>query len=339
MDNIYYNYDKLLSYNCLLNIVIGERGVGKSYGAKKYVLKHYKKTKRKFVWLRRFGADLDSAIGNAKICHWFKDISKEFPGKNMEISEDNKIKYMYLNDNLCGYGMSLKGAESLKGTDFNDVDTIIFDEFLVGDGGSHYIKDECMYLLSIIETISRLRKIRVIMLGNATSVVNPYFEFLNIHIPYGKSFKTFKDNTIVVNYIKNEEYRKVKRESEFGKLIKGTKYEEYAIENKFINDNIDFIKKRPKNSKIFFNISLDNKILGVWYDKNKYLYVSNKNQIENSVNISFNYKSHNKNSILLKGKNVFMNNLANHYKAGLLYFENLSIKHDTIELMHTCNII
>ena len=41
MDNIYYNYDKILSYNALLNFIIGERGVGKSYGAKLYVAKNF----------------------------------------------------------------------------------------------------------------------------------------------------------------------------------------------------------------------------------------------------------------------------------------------------------
>ena len=51
-DSIYYSYDKLLSYNALLNLVIGERGVGKTYGAKKYVIKRYKKHHKQFAYLR-----------------------------------------------------------------------------------------------------------------------------------------------------------------------------------------------------------------------------------------------------------------------------------------------
>ena len=37
--NIWYSYDKVLSYNAMLNFIIGERGVGKSYGIKKIVIK------------------------------------------------------------------------------------------------------------------------------------------------------------------------------------------------------------------------------------------------------------------------------------------------------------
>ena len=40
---MYYSYDKAISFGALLNFIIGERGVGKSYGAKKWVVKHFKK--------------------------------------------------------------------------------------------------------------------------------------------------------------------------------------------------------------------------------------------------------------------------------------------------------
>ena len=39
--NIFWNINKLISYNALLYFVIGERGVGKSYGAKEYVCKKF----------------------------------------------------------------------------------------------------------------------------------------------------------------------------------------------------------------------------------------------------------------------------------------------------------
>lgn len=39
--NIFWNINKLISYNALLYFVIGERGVGKSYGAKEYVCKNF----------------------------------------------------------------------------------------------------------------------------------------------------------------------------------------------------------------------------------------------------------------------------------------------------------
>lgn len=335
--NIYYNYDKLLSYNCLLYFVIGERGVGKTYGAKDYCINHYKKKKKKFAWVRRYGSDLESAIGTTKNPEFFKAIQDKHNG-NYSIIESKKIKYLALDDKIIGYGMSLKMAESLKGTEFNDVDTIIFDEFLVGDGGSRYLKDEPMYLLSLIESIARFRKIRVILLGNATSTINPYFDFFGIHLPYKSNFQTFKRGTIVVNYIKNEAYRKAKKESEFGQLVKGTPYEYYAIDNKFINDNSDFIKKRSNKAKLFFNIVLNNNPYGIWIDGDE-MFISKACNLKHQVILSFDYTSHNENTIMIKSNSVFMKNIQNHYNRGKLFFENQKIKHYMIDLLKKARLI
>ena len=336
-DNFYFNYEKALSYNCLLTIIIGERGVGKTYGAKDYVINHYKKKGKKFAWIRRYGSDLDSAIGTKKKCEFFNDIKEKHPGE-YAITENKKVKNLIMNKKVIGYGMSLKSAESLKGTAYNDVDTIILDEFLVGDGGSRYIPDEPMYLLSIIESIARLRKIRVILLGNATSVYNPYFEFFDVHLPYKTSYQTFKNNTILVVYIKNEAYREAKKESEFGKLVQGTKYEKYAIDNEFINDNNNYIDKKPNNARLFCNIIIGSTIYGVWLGDYK-LYVSKKFNANYKVNISF--ADINKNSKLLqaKAKNVFIMAMANHFINGTLYFENQTIKHTITNLLAKARLI
>ena len=57
---------------------------------------------------------------------FFKDIQVEFPKHEFttENDERGKIKYCIMDNRIIGYGMSLKSAESLKGTQYNDVDTI-----------------------------------------------------------------------------------------------------------------------------------------------------------------------------------------------------------------------
>lgn len=337
--NFYYDPSRLLSYNAFMSFVIGERGVGKTYGFKKFCINHYIKKGKKFAWLRRFGTDLGETFGDPKEPDkFFKGIKKEFPHHDFSVENDEKgkIKYAMMDDKIIGYGMSLKSAESLKGTEYNDVDTIVMDEFLVGDGGSRYIKDEPMYLLSLIESIARFRKIRVILLGNATSIVNPYFDFFNIHLPYKSEFKTFKDGTIVVQYVKNEIYRKAKKESEFGRLIAGTRYESYAVENLFVNDTNTFIKKKSKKARLFCNIILNNVMYGVWID-NLEMYISKKYNCNYNVNITFDYKSHNEKTLLLKSRNVFMQNIVKHYQNATLYFENQNIKHAILDLLKRTN--
>ena len=44
---MYYDYNRILSYNAYLNILIGERGVGKTYGASKFVTSQFIKKRRR----------------------------------------------------------------------------------------------------------------------------------------------------------------------------------------------------------------------------------------------------------------------------------------------------
>ena len=336
-NSIYFNPDKLLSYNCLLSIVIGERGVGKTYSMKDYCIRHYLKQHKKFCWIRRFASDLDEAVGDKELT-FFKPIQEKHNYK-YDMAKSKKMITLYLNDKVCGYATSLRAAESLKGTEYSDVDTLILDEFLVGEGGTHYLRNEPMYLLSLIETIARLRKIRVILLGNATgSVVNPYFDFFKIHLPYNSEFQTFKNNTIVVNYIKNERYRQAKRESEFGQLVAGTEYEEYAIENKFTKDNYTFIQKKHPKAKLFCNVILNNMFYGVWIYKQE-MYISRKYNPNYGINLTFDYNLHNEKTLLLKSRSVFIENIANHYRTANLFFDDLHIKTDIIDLLRRLNKI
>ena len=46
--------------------------------------------------------------------------------------------------------------------------------------------------------------------------------------------------------MKNEEYRNEKRKTKFGKLIAGTSFEDYAINNKALNQNKNFIEKKKR---------------------------------------------------------------------------------------------
>ena len=52
-ESIYLNFDKVLSYNAFLTFLIADRGIGKTFGAKKYCINHYIKKHKKFAWIRR----------------------------------------------------------------------------------------------------------------------------------------------------------------------------------------------------------------------------------------------------------------------------------------------
>ena len=331
--NIYYSYNKVLSYHALMNYILGERGVGKSYGLKKYLLNRFKKKHRQFIYLRRYDTELRKSLRDNE---FFKDIASDplFKDDEFKVRGDK----FYMNEEVCGYAIPLSKASIYKSVPFPNVDIIMFDEFLIDNNTYHYLPEEPEKLLDFIETVGRLRDIQVFCLGNSISIVNPYFDYFNISLPYNSDIKTFKNGLILINYIKNEEYRKVKRESKFGSLIKDTKYGDYAIDNKFLKDNNNFIKKKNPKSKFFFNLIINSHTYGVWMDYNSNeMYISKMCNNNHPVTITFNYKDHTENTIMLKSKSVFFQNLVKHYQAGNLYFDNIQIKSDVTSLVHRTN--
>lgn len=322
--SIYYDFNKILSYNALLNFIIGERGVGKTFGIKKYSVNHFLKKHKQFCYIRRYKTELKQALLKNGVPIFFDQIKDEFPDHTLS----NKSDTFYIDKKLCGFAIPLSTANILKSSSFEDVDTIIFDEFLIDKGSYHYLTHEAMQLLDVIETVARLRDVKVFFLGNAISVTNPYFAFFDLSLPYNSEFKTFKDGLIVVNYIKNLKYRETKKNTRFGKLIADTEYGEYAIDNEFLRDSKSFIKKKTGNCKFYFKLYLNNKMYGIWVDYvQQFMYVSYDYDINCPVQFSVNPEDHNESTLLLRvNKSPFIKNMFYYFEMSRLCFENQNIK-------------
>ncbi len=243
--DVYYNYNKIMSYNAMLNFLVGERGVGKTYGAKKMVINNFIKKNEKFVYIRRYDNELKIGVSE-----FFKDISTNNEFKNLSFYSKNRK--FYCNDQVFGYGYRLTQAQDLKGSTFTDVSTIIFDEFIVEKSRRSYLPNEVNIMLGVIESIARTRKIKVFFLGNSVSTTNPYYLYFNLTTPYNSDIKTFKNGLILVQHMQNKAYREAKKLTDFGKLVANTEYGNYAIENQFIDENNSFIEKKKASSKFQF---------------------------------------------------------------------------------------
>lgn len=329
MSKLYYDYSKVFSYNAMMIYIIGERGVGKTYGATKFVLNRFINHGEEFIYLRRYKSELKTSVPK-----FFDSLIKnnEFKNHNL-VSKNNKF---YCDDKICGYPIALSTSNILKSTSFDNVKTIVFDEFILDKGTYHYLQNEVIQLLDIIETIGRLRDIRIIFLGNAISITNPYFTYFDLSLPYNSDIKTFRDGLILVNYIKNDEYRKVKKSSRFGKLIEGTSYSKYAIDNEFLRDSKSFIKKKSEKSKFFFILVLDDIKYGVWRDlKEDVIYISFQYDTLCPIRFTFTKDSHNENTIFASRKNnLWFKSIIEHYRFARLCFESQKIKNHVMEYIN-----
>jgi hypothetical protein len=316
-NDIFYNYDKLLSFNALLYFVIGERGCGKTFNAKRTVLNRFLKTGEQFIYLRRYKTELDTALAT-----FWNDLQDNgyFEDYTLKVKKNKMLTEFTCNGKVCGYGVPLSTANILKSTAFPKVKTIIFDEFLLDNSGTYrYLKNEVTMVLDTIETTFRLRDGRVLFLGNALSITNPYFAYFNLELPYNSEFKTFKDGAIVVNYIKNMKYREAKKQSKFGKLIENTEYGRYAIDNQMLRDNQHFIEKKPSESIFWGVLIINGNNIGIWHSKNGYLYLSNKYDPNTTHKFACDFNDHTEQTIFLNAReNYYLRLCVTAYKQGWL---------------------
>lgn len=339
MDNsIFLDFSKPLSYNALLSFIITDRGLGKSYGAKKFVAKRFINKGKQFVYLRRYKSELkESMIKNGNPL-FFNQIINDPELKDHKFS--NKSDTMYIDGKLCGYAIPLSIANILKSATYDNVDTIIFDEFIIDKGCYHYLQNEVTQLLDVIETIARLRDIRVIFLGNAISITNPYFTFFNLTLPYNSEVKIAKrDNKgnplIIVYYARDSKYREVKKATRFGQLIDGTDYGKYAIDNEWLRDSKSFIRKKSKSCKFYFILILNKKYYGIWNDyKEGIMYISNDYDPNCPVIFAINSDDHNENTLLIRCRtSPFFKSIIEHYRLARLCFENQQIKNNVMNFI------
>lgn len=217
----FYSYDRVLSYNCPVNVLVGERGVGKTYGAKDLVINDFLKRKKEFMYLRRYDNELKEVFQKDKSNpkDFFDDIKEKYSDHTLEA----KNRKFYIDENVFGIAKRMTGAQDLKSSTHNNIKTILIDEYFIEKNKRYYLPNEGMILMSIFDSIIRNRNdVRIIILGNAVEGIeySPLFSFFGLSLPYGNDIKLFKDNTILVQYMKNEEFRKEREETLIGKLAK-----------------------------------------------------------------------------------------------------------------------
>lgn len=182
----YYTLDKILSKNCVYNLIIGERSNGKTYSALKYALDRYFKYGEKFAIIRRWNEDIKgrraSDIFNAlidnneisKMSNKEYDTIQYYAGKfyRAKIADDTIVCNKDFDN--CGYIFSLSDNEHNKSISYPNVQTIIFDEFITN---RIYLIDEFVIFMNTLSTIIRQRKdVKIFMLGNTINKYCPYFE-------------------------------------------------------------------------------------------------------------------------------------------------------------------
>ena len=170
------NWDYILEQQASFISVVGARGVGKTYGVMRKLIEEQKK----FIYLRRLKSQLDQCgklEGNP-----FKKLNEDMDRNIKPYSSGGIITFRDgdKNSNIISVGVALSVVANIRGIDFSDIDYIVFDEFISSDG-ERPIRNEFSAFLNFYETVNRNRElegkkpVKCIMLGNANTLINPYF--------------------------------------------------------------------------------------------------------------------------------------------------------------------
>lgn len=331
-EGLYYNPSEVFSYGRPLNYLIGGRGIGKTYGMKAFCIRKFLKKGKKFVWLRRYEQEL------LKMESFFDKVKQDFPDVQFEVAK-NKIWYFKINNKIAGYGMEMSKWNTYKGLEFDDVETIVLDEFIIENRLYRYLSNEPEPLLNMADTIWRNLdnpSARIVCLGNSDDLSNVYFTYFKIppDIPFGITIH--HNGMIAVERNHDKEFATARRERTLmGKLTDGTNYATMAIDNtsKGITDN--FVEKKSPYSEMVCILVIKGREFGVWRD-----YTEGKFYISHKLNPNYRIKyvmsmddmKPNLQLVTNWKKEFHLSEIIKAMKNGYLFYEDLQLRNIMLEL-------
>jgi hypothetical protein len=346
--SIFWDIGRTLTHNALFNVIVANRGGGKSYGAKKRAIDNFIKKKEQFGYIRRYRDDLKKPMEQ-----FFKDIAWEYPDYEFKVEGDKFLirlkpmgdKEKWTEEDIAGYGFVLSTASNKKSISYPNVTLLIFDEFLIEKGNQRYLPNEVEKLLNLYETVARPGtghpRVVLFMLANAISITNPYFLYWGLRMPKnadknGKYIWKHPNKPIIVEDVRNSAFIDKKKNTEFGELVSGTAYADYSIENKFLMDNDTFIERKGQKARYYFTFIYKEKKFGVWADFNEgKMWVSEDIDPSYILVYSLTLKDHQPNTMFIKtkGRQGHFKTFLDNYKMGNVYFENMNIKNMCYEVI------
>lgn len=279
----YYDWVKTLSYDAPITMVIGARGIGKTYGIRKQAIKDFLKNGERFVEICRFREELKIMERN-----YFDRVGKEFPNYVFKIERDcgyiaekcDNPKNQ--NWDLICYFVAMSSFQIMKKATFNYVKRIIMDECVIerSDKYHRYLPDEWNILTNIISSVSRERpedgnKVRLYLLGNACNIINPYFEHIKMSGTPPRGYSWHNNKTVLLHYPNDVDYVQGMEKTLAGLMAVDTQTNDVAIKNEFVNPELSMLADKTPYSKYLCTLLYNQRELAIWVDERDGIYYCN----------------------------------------------------------------
>src|SRR6185312_10014774 len=214
---------------------------------------------------------------------FFADIFHEFPEYDFRTNgELAQMSPVSLRDEkkrpweTIGYFLALSTAGNLKSVSYPLVTKIVYDEFILEKGMTHYLPNEEKAFNQFYSTVDRWKdKTRVFFLANAVSIMTPFFLAYNIKPDEESEWvrRKFirtpdggKRNFIVCHFPDSEDFQQEAYKTAFGQFIESTEYADFALGNEFADDHDGLIAAKTSNADYQYTLETIHGTFSVWLD-------------------------------------------------------------------------
>lgn len=339
----YYDGTKLLSLLDLngnqpdIYISTSNRSAGKTTWFSRYFVNRFLKHGELFGLIYRYNYELTDVADK-----FFSEIRQLFFHDQAMTSKPRaKGMYheLYLNGKLCGYAFSLNSAEALKKYShlFASIQRLLFDEFL--SENNKYLPNEIIKFQSVITSISRgggkqVRRVPVYLLGNFTSLLNPYYISMGIAARLNINTNYMKGNKWVLEQGFYADVAAKQKESGIMAAFSESKYTKYATEKIYLNDNDVFIERPEGKSRYLATVVVDNKNFAIReYPDSGIIYCDTSIDQTFPRRLAFSADEMDVNYIMLRQNNFFLDNMRSFFEYGCFRFKDLECKKAVFKML------
>lgn len=325
---MWYDKAQLLSHNKIMNMVLSNRGGGKTFHFTRWGIDDFKKNGNQCVWVRRYQTEIDEMLLNGK---FFDAVRDYYPNDELKVEGNLGL----VNGEVAFYFIALSTSRQLKSNNYPRVNKIVFDEFIIDKGRVTYLKAEVEVFLDLYETVARMRdNVRAVLLANSVSIVNPYFLFWNIKPDTRKRFTV--QGQVCVELFTDADFIDQKKKTRFGQLVNGTRYGEYAIENQWLLDRNTFVEEKTPEAEFMMGMKYNGVMYGFWVDYRKGLIYANKQYDPSSYSLyCLTRDDHEANLLLIKSlsESKRIQRIVFAFRNGLLRFSDMQVKNQVYEFI------
>jgi hypothetical protein len=338
----YYSYNKILSFNAFYNMIIGPRGDGKTFGAKKHAITKAIKKGEMFIYLRRYKEEMQVSSRE-----FFNDIESFFPDWDFKVGgtaaymapastrKEKKREWTQI-----GYFIALSRAQQYKSVSYEKVTTIIFDEFIIEKGAVQYLPNETTVVNNFYNTVDRYKeKTRLFMISNAVRATNPHFIEYKIDPDkadekgFLKYFIPDRDNPfMVVHFIDDEQFINDVKNTAFGQFISGTDYESYAVGNQFSDNHQGLISEKTPNSRYRLTLETKNGTFSIWIDPDDGMYYAQSKRPGNEKIYTLIHDKMAEDKTLAEFSDKLLGGLRTAYRHARMRFDKPSTRNAFVEI-------